>query len=237
MQIIGALLAAAGAGIVYSAVKTYRRDELITNTPTSKVRSIAVGRVELYGLALPYEKNRLKTPFGGKDCIYCSWSVESLAQDRGHNDRRYRTVKEGERAGLFYLKDDTGKVLIYSKGADVETKYQRQYDKIPTNDAYEFLASQGIDFEKILSPRLTESFIAPNENVYVLATAKTNPHKKDPTEQQEDELIVCKGDDVFYISPRPYDKIHRYAAGNISTYLLAGSAMILAGLALIFIYP
>jgi len=237
MLAVGTLLSALGFGVIYAASKGFKRDRLITDTPTSKARSMAVGRVELYGIALPYEEKKLKTPFGGRDCIWCQWIVETLLPSREHHEKAYVTLKEGVLPGLFYLQDETGKVLVYSRGADVDAKYTQRYDRWKTGDAHDFLVNEGITTENTPTLRLTESYIAPYDKVYVLGTAMINPYKQSLSDRHEDEIVVCKGEDIFYISARPYDKIHEYASGNVSVYLIMGSLMILAGLALILIYP
>ena len=63
-----------GLLLFYSGLKKLQRDRLIANIPTSKIRSMAMGIVELYGTIQTYEET-LTAPFSGKECVYCRVSV------------------------------------------------------------------------------------------------------------------------------------------------------------------
>jgi hypothetical protein len=154
--IVGGVLILLGFQGITSSVKGLRRDRLILDTPTSKARSIAMGKVELYGMAVPYEKKRTRTPFGGKDCIWCKWTVEVENIDHNHKTR-YKKITEGEMPGFFWLQDDTGRVLVYTKGAEAEAKYTQQYNGAPSNEARIFLNNQGIGPDAMRQQPVTDA--------------------------------------------------------------------------------
>jgi hypothetical protein len=90
----------------------YRR--LVENTPTSKIRSMSLGMVELSGKTRRYHD--LRTPATQTPCVF-------------YNSRRYKLNKtsEGSHWTLtrsvtsgkipFYIEDDTGRVLVNPNGA------------------------------------------------------------------------------------------------------------------------
>ncbi|MBW2968259.1 hypothetical protein KY362_07270, partial [Candidatus Woesearchaeota archaeon] len=48
----------------------FRLKRMVENIPTSKIRSLAMGLVEIYGSVVLFEDKVLKSPFTGKDCVY-----------------------------------------------------------------------------------------------------------------------------------------------------------------------
>ncbi|MDD5086676.1 MAG: hypothetical protein PHV16_02895, partial [Candidatus Nanoarchaeia archaeon] len=60
---------AAGVFLFWEGIKTLKHKRLIENIPTSKIRSLAMGLVEIYGEVVPAYKEVLKSPFSNKDCV------------------------------------------------------------------------------------------------------------------------------------------------------------------------
>ena len=59
-----------GVFLFYQGFKWMRQKQLIESTPTSKIRSLAMGLAEIFGEAIPSEGKILKSPFSDKDCVY-----------------------------------------------------------------------------------------------------------------------------------------------------------------------
>ena len=60
------------AGIISYLVGFYflKRKHLIQNTPTSKIRSIAMGFVEIAGIVIPIDNNTVfQSPFSDQKCV------------------------------------------------------------------------------------------------------------------------------------------------------------------------
>ncbi len=97
--------------------KVWRRMRLIVDTPTAKVRSMPMGRVELRGRA--QEKAELQAPITKRPCVYYRYTVEE--ERRSGKNRTWVTVDRGDSsAWAFYLEDETGSVLLMPEGASVE---------------------------------------------------------------------------------------------------------------------
>ena len=74
---IGAALAAGGPWAFYQGFKAMRVQQLIRNTPTARVRSMAIGLVEVNGAVIP--RSRTLAPFSGRSCAWWQVEIQTLA--------------------------------------------------------------------------------------------------------------------------------------------------------------
>ncbi len=128
---------------------------LIENIPTSKIRSMPMGIVELKGDALA--KYPLETKLNGTNCVFYKYKVEKLVvTGYGRNRRRaWKEIAAGQSITPFYIKDSTGSVLIepFSCEVELERKYYH-------SEGY-------FDGAK----RYSEWYISPGERLYVIGYA------------------------------------------------------------------
>jgi hypothetical protein len=96
-------------------LRTFNEKRLIENTPTSKVRSAAMGPVELAGIAR-WRKPQ-KAPMSGMDC--CWWDCQVQELRSSGKDRHWATIHHASSVDLFYLDDTTGRVLVSPLGAEL----------------------------------------------------------------------------------------------------------------------
>lgn len=87
----------------------------IENTPTSTVRSMPMGLVELHGIAVTEES--LTGPFSAKPVAFYRIRVEEYRRSGRHS--RWVTLHEETSFDPFWLEDPTGRVLILPDGADL----------------------------------------------------------------------------------------------------------------------
>src|SRR4030042_6307126 len=97
------LIAGFGAGIYFffRGLFWFKEKKLIENMPTSKIRSLAMGLVEIAGEVVPAKKAVLKSPFSGKNCVYYRYTVEELRSSG--TSSHWVTVKEGKEGVPFFL--------------------------------------------------------------------------------------------------------------------------------------
>lgn len=141
-----------GIYLFFAGFRKLRRKRLIQNIPTSKVRSIAMGLVELAGKATP---NLLLTaPYTKTRCVFYHVIIERLERRHGRHGSTSRWVKEFEiKTDIpFFLQDDTGSVAVDPRKA--ETDLPLRYSNIEGNKRYR------------------EYNIAEKEDIYVLGTAE-----------------------------------------------------------------
>ncbi len=163
---------AIGLGLFFYGFFKLRKKRLIEDIPTSKIRSVAMGFVEIKGNAR--QKMPLKSPLTFADCVYYKFLVEK--ERTGSKGRRYWvTVNEGSSTEYFYLEDETGKILVDPLDAEIILPYDYRYIE------GEFgLLTAG-------RTRYTEWYITPGEEIYVLGNVKKF---KDAFVERKKKLIL-----------------------------------------------
>ncbi len=168
----------AGLFLFYRGFGLLQRKRLIMNTPVSKVRSAAMGLVEISGLAIgPYS---LVAPITGRPCYYFRTMVWQWKR-QGKSDT---WVKEAD-VSLhvpFYLDDNTGRVLVNPQGADLDIHcdFKEEFShsifssslEIPANIT-NFLLMHGVSTDKKI--KIEEYCIKPKNSLFVLGTLAHNP--------------------------------------------------------------
>jgi hypothetical protein len=180
----GRLLAAAVIGALaglywfYKGFRLLQRKRLILNTPASKVRSASMGLVEISGLAVgPYV---CTSPLKQSDCYYYR-SVAWELKQRGKNSEWVKVAEETLHVP-FYVDDNTDRVLIDPRGADMDLHcdLREQYNRsailgsseMPGNVA-EFLMRHGANPDKHI--KVEEYCIKPKNFLFILGTLSQNP--------------------------------------------------------------
>jgi hypothetical protein len=148
-----------------------RKKRLVENTPTSKIRSVAMGINEVTGFAR--ERAPLKSPLSGASCVFYKFKMEKEVR-RSKGGTYWQTVNEGCSANYFYIEDGTGKLLVDPLYA--ETMLLEDYENIS--------GATGIFSGNRM--RYTEWYIAPGDYVYILGTVRKF---KDMVQDRKDRLI------------------------------------------------
>lgn len=141
------------------------KKRLIENVPTSKVRSIAMGLVELQGTAIP--DVLLTAPYTKTPCVFYHIIIERLVRQRNSSN----WVKEFEMKTdiPFFIHDDTGSVVIDPKYADTDLPLR-------------FINREG-------NKRYKEYNIMEKEPIYVLGTAKRTDSLEDRIHKEVETRI------------------------------------------------
>lgn len=213
--------------------RTLKRKRLIENTPTSKVRSLAMGLVEVGGAAEPW-KETLKSPFTEHDCVYYSYTIEE--HRRSGKNRRWVTVNKGAQGVPFFLRDETGAVLTDPTSAEVDIPNDYREESgmgdDPSAKIQGFLRRQGVAFEGFFGVnkrmRFTEYHIAPRDRLYILGTAEDNPHMKEATAVEGvADVMIQKGPKgaCYYISDKSEKECLRSHAFGTALQVYGGAAL------------
>ncbi|MCX8082356.1 MAG: E3 ubiquitin ligase family protein [bacterium] len=138
----------AGIYFFFTGFRKLWAKRLIQNIPTSKIRSIAMGLVEVNGIALP--DVLLTGPYTKMPCVFYHILVERLVR----TEKSTYWVKELEvKTDIpFFVQDDTGTVMI--DPSDAETDLPLRYSNMEGGRIYR------------------EWNIMEKEPIYVLGTAK-----------------------------------------------------------------
>jgi hypothetical protein len=230
----------AGGGLgssIYGFVLNHRKS-LIESIPTSPIRSLAVGLVEVSGRAQP-GRELLRAPFSGLPCVLFSYKVEARRESR--NGARWETIAKGTSAEPFFVQDQTGKVLVVPLNAqlilpDNRTTRNNWFGTLP-EQTIQGLSKLGIAVdgwfgEKTI--RCSEASILPDETVYVLGTAQEHGGAADSTENSARLYIGSSRDHDFIISDRSEKELLSRLRWQVFAFLGGGPALAVLCLLLIF---
>ncbi|MBN1544008.1 hypothetical protein JW898_00945 [Candidatus Woesearchaeota archaeon] len=233
-----------GIGLFIKGFSWFRLKRMIENMPTSKIRSLAMGLCEIYGEVVPAEKKVLKSPLTGKDCVYYKYTVEEK-RSSGKNSY-WATIKAGVDMVHFFVKDNTGSVLVDPKGANVDIPVDYTFNSgiagrtpLPVLD---FLKKNGLTNRTLFGfnkqMRYTEYYIAPNDKLYILGSAGDNPFFEDASAQKNEEDIMIQkgGEGIYYISDSSENDLLKKLKLKVIGGFLGGGALIVGCLTIILIY-
>lgn len=169
---------AAGVLLFVQGFRLLQRRRLILDTPFSKIRSASMGMVEVSGLAVgPYT---MIAPLTGRPCYYYRTVIQEYKQ-QGKN--KQWVVVAGECMHLpFYVDDNTGRVLVDPRGADLDL--HRDFDEEFCNSFFtakdpappnvnSFLSRHGIVTSNKI--KVEEYCIKPKNSLFILGTLAENP--------------------------------------------------------------
>lgn len=77
--------------------------------PTSKIRSMAMGLVEVQGKVKAIDL--FTTPINSKQCIGYKYTIESISIDKD-GDKSYTTIHDESKCKHFFIEDQSGKVEV-----------------------------------------------------------------------------------------------------------------------------
>jgi hypothetical protein len=167
------VLIVVGVGLLMTGFHLMKRKSFIENIPTSKIRSIAMGLVEVKGKAIM--DTYLKSPFLHKDCVFWKYTVEKYHSSK--NSSGWRVIRKGQSSETFYVKDDTGKVLVDPARAELYLNRDLRVTSLNklSEEGKTFLISSGVSTSFFSGKkRFTEYAIEAQNNVYIMGTAMKN---------------------------------------------------------------
>ena len=197
---------AGGVGLFVYGWMVHQQKRLIESIPTSTIRSLALGLVEISGQAQP-EERLLSSPFSELPCVFYSYAVEEHVGSGKH--ARWETIAKGMSEQPFFVSDTSGRVLIVPLGAELILPDERTYrnnwlGELPPT-AIAGLNRLGVSTERWMGSktlRCRESFILPEEPVYVLGTAHEHHGARECVENAARIYIGSSRDHKFIISDR-----------------------------------
>ncbi|HVI10286.1 MAG TPA: GIDE domain-containing protein [Candidatus Binatia bacterium] len=184
---------------IYLFVKGFRllqRRKLILDTPVSKIRSASMGMVELSGLAVgPYT---MVAPITARPCYFYRTIAWEWKQ-RGR-DRQWVKVAAEAMHLPFFLDDNTGRVMVDPRGADLDLHcdFQQEFcdgffttkQEAPPN-VRNFLFRHGVSTTNKI--KVEEFCIKPKNALFVLGSLQNNPGLKVTAEAIIDPEAAAAG--------------------------------------------
>ena len=119
--------------------KTFRRSRAITDTPTSRVASAALGYVELLGHSHPLPGQKILSKLTGLPCVWFRYTVEQ------RRNNRWFPIDSGESNKEFLLRDASGACVINPEYAEVIATRKDRW----TRDEYRFTEHLLLEQDKL----------------------------------------------------------------------------------------
>ncbi len=218
-----------GAGLILSGTQRFLLVQKVKNTPTSKVRSAAVGLVELAGKAK--FKTEMKSPISQVKCTY--WRINAEWYQPGKHGG-WRNLYSANSSEQFYLEDETGKMLIEPKDAEIDIPRDFfSQGHLSDRALFGILPQNQLD-KKVLAfldanpdvkkkfqnyggydQRVDEFFIAEDDPVFIVGGAE--PLSGVSSTVSNENLIVKKGkfENIMYISDSSEKKVLSNLSGSM----------------------
>ncbi len=233
-----------GLYLFFKGFSWLKLKRLIENMPTSKIRSVAMGLAEIYGEVVPAQGKLLKSPLTEKDCVYYLYQVQEYR--RSGKSGRWVTIKSDTQMAHFFIKDESGIVLVEPKKAQIDIpedfKFQSGLGRDPPKIIIEFLKANGLSFESLFginkSMKFVEYFIAPKDRLYVIGTAGDNPFIEEATASNSTaDIMIQRGNNkIYYISDKPEKEVLKRFKWKTFAGLYGGAALSVICLVIIFLY-
>lgn len=227
-----------GIGLSAYGFVVNNRMRLIESIPTSPIRSLAVGLVEVSGRAQP-ERAPLRAPFSGMPCVLFSYTVEE--RRTSGKETRWEKIAEGTSQEPFYVQDATDRVLVVPFGAQLILPDNRairsNWSGSLPEEAIRGLLQLGIAVNGWFGDktiRCREAFILPDEFVYVMGTAHEQLGAAERAENSARLYIGSGGENGFIISDRSEQELLRSLQWQVWVSIGGGPALTLLCLLLMF---
>ena len=154
--------------------KTLMLKRLIENLPTSKINSLAMGVVELYGKPKRFEASVISPIFKQKCLCYRTVIYENNPLEL-RQSRQIKFLWGDDGLNKFYLEDGTGKVLIdpVRFKLRLQTTFEGNYSYKTLPELEKFLKEKNL-FKHNRQYKFSEIYIKENEDIYVLGSTLKN---------------------------------------------------------------
>ncbi len=178
LTILSSIAIAGGLYFFFFGFQLLARKRLLLTTPTSKIRSAALGLVEVNGM--PTGPYTMSAPITGKPCFLYRTTAW---QQRDGKKQEWEKVADETLHLPFFIDDATGQLLIEPLGADLDLHrdFREEYaasffssnlDDVPPRVSV-FLSRHGIVPARRL--RIEERSIKPEDALFIAGTLSENP--------------------------------------------------------------
>ena len=238
------LFFAAGSVFLVVGIRWWKRYRLIQDMPTSKMRSVAMGFVEVKGNVKQLD-DVLTAPMSGDTCVYYKYTVEK-SHVEGRGQRRWDVIADGEDSIPFVLEDETASVVVDPKDAMIEVdddfRIETSTDDPTLPDSlktfigrsYQLSDNEGRPLRDRV--RIREAYIGIDDELYVLGSAMSNPGVESGSALQGSErVMIGKGQNepTFFISDKDELGIVSSLRARSILAVLIGTPMAVGSLAII----
>lgn len=237
-----------GCVIVASSAGNWRRRQRIVSTPTTPIAHCTGDSVvEIKGKVVASEQGSFKTPFSGRDAVFCRVTV----QERRSNGKSsyWHTIIEEIDARDFHVEDGSGQqARITPRGAntvlDKQSVASSGMFKDPPQQLVAFLGSRGISTETWIgmnkSMQYLEEVLAPGDSLYAIGPSHREAGPPQPEAYRDapgSRLVMSgmgQGDLELLISNKSEaDLVKNLGGGMTIGFVLIGGSVVAAALGIV----
>jgi len=136
-SIVAVALLVVGIVLFIYAFKKMRESLLIADTPTSKIRSVALGLVAINGSVVA--EKVIKTPFSRIECVFYKYEIQEFMNSEARKNIggmtistsrtsfKWETIEKGQDSVPFSVRDDTGVIRVDPNGAKFEAQLKKGF--------------------------------------------------------------------------------------------------------------
>lgn len=171
LPVLASIGLGAGPYLFVRGFAELRKRRLIQNTPTARIRSMAMGLVEVEGHVVQGSSHT--APFSGRPCAY--WEVDIATRGRRNS---WNVVHRSSSGSPFFLRDETGLALVYPHGAECTVRTQVEESCLGINlpACYsEYMDQKRLTFRhvwRLSMLRFRERTLEEGQQIYVLGSAR-----------------------------------------------------------------
>lgn len=260
--LMGSVLLVFGVALFIKGFRRYNLYTLIRDTPTSKIRSMPMGPVEIKGKVEYCDERYILDPLKGEECVFFHFEIEKWKKDKDKNKGgKWKTVDKVTEYVPFYMNDGTGRAKVVpdnkisceiskSNRNRWQTRYPEENDNLrdfilnnnEINNHYVAGAVKKGDgklkkfFKKHLKNRpryrFTQKVIRKEEDIYLYGSAG---RLKNADGNKEATTKITSGKrDFFFLSDFKEKNLIKNIRGKLITYFIV--APILIGISGIVFY-
>ncbi len=219
--------------LLHGSNKANRLRRLLDALPTSKVRGVFIGLVELKGTV--ESNNPLVSFIAETPCVWFSYKVEehwrrvetTTVIENGKPRTRttvktgWATVESGGHQQVFFLRDDSGAIKVYPNGADVEALEVASFTCTPAHEAYYGKGPEESIANSTFERRFTEKAIPLGTVVYVVGPSRECKN------EVAAEIAANDDGDEYIISTRNEESIRMTKGLKAWGFALLGMAILM----------
>ena len=230
--LIGGVIEAIAGVLFFFGHRHRSKGKRIDDTPTTPIRNVGEGFVEVVGRAQG-SRELLASPLSGQACVAYRFVVEekiTRTNSKGESSSHWRTiVTDVQNCGLMVKDASQASIAVNLDAAELVLKTDRHARSGFLNDASPELeetlrtrygtSSTGLVFNKTM--RYSETLVEEDDELYVLGTAQL----------QGDALVIDKGNDLFIVSDSAESTLSSRYHRNGIIFWVVGGLLGVAGLA------
>jgi hypothetical protein len=232
-----------GFVVVASSAGNWRRRQRIIATPTSPIAQCTGDSVvEIKGKVVASEQGSFKTPFSGRDAVFCRVTV----QERRSNGKRsyWHTIVEEIDTREFHVDDGSGQqARINARGANTLLDKQSVASSGMFNDPppqlLSFLTARGVASETWIgtnkSMQYLEEVLAPGDSLYAIGPSHREAGPPEPDAYRDapgSRLVMSgmgKGDPELLISNKSEEDLVKNLGSSMTIgFVLIGGSVFAA---------